>query len=133
LLDDDCIDQILKKILIAQHFTHDSLSGLLWQSPKSCQKDLGCCLYGSHGKHLLSLFCKLYQMVKQFQVPNTAPLSTGWYRRRPVPFQPADKILVRSGRFPEETKDLPLALGGAFQAFDILGVNVGHVNLIPRI
>ena len=46
---------------------------------------------------------------------------------------PADKILVRPGRFPEGTKNLPLALGGAFQAVDILRVPAGHVNLIPRI
>jgi hypothetical protein len=36
-------------------------------------------------------------------------------------------------RFPEETRDLPFALTGAFQAFDILGVHAGHINLIPRI
>jgi hypothetical protein len=46
---------------------------------------------------------------------------------------PADKIIVRPGRFPEEAKDLPFALGGAFQFFNILGVPAGRVNLIPRI
>jgi hypothetical protein len=41
---------------------------------------------------------------------------------------PADKFRIRSGRFPKESKNLPLTLGGAFQAFDIIGVHAGHIN-----
>jgi hypothetical protein len=46
---------------------------------------------------------------------------------------PGDEVFIRKGRFPEETKDLPLALGEALQSFDILWVHAGHVNFIPRI
>jgi len=42
-------------------------------------------------------------------------------------------IRLRSGRFPEETKDLPFALGGALLAFDILGLQAEHIYSIPRI